>query len=551
MKRIVFSIFLFSFFLLITYICYAQLFHHGFIFEEWQLYAETRMRGSVIPGGFLYFSWIDILLGKGRIIGSIFTNYLILHFGNNAYPFAIAGIVGHAINAFLLYYIASKLFGGGAIAIAISLVFLTIPIYRGALSYFAATVQTVYAVTFYLLSLSLILRFIELKRTLWLVGSVFLLYVSLLFKQSTSFFVIAIVSIAGLLPTPMMKRVRRSFVLGGSAIGIVALSAVGFVRYSAWYQELYGSGGFVLTTSLVNAVIYPVISISHFIIPERYLVRLGTQYVLYHYPALGWIPPYVYEFIYSSFAVDIVSLLIGTVIWVLIWTGYMYAKRKRLGLFLIGLYVLSFIPIAVVQQQRSSGFLESRYYYAVGPAFVLLMAYSVQVWCRRWKFATALLMIIFTLFITKNISLIQRELVDELAVSNRMRNSVSQILTAHPDIPKKPIFYMEGGQDLFTHFGTGYMLALLYPDASKIPKSIFLIGKTDSPLYWERGFGKKDFEGYLTEGDTAVGFFHRKSALKGFMHNNPGINPKQLVGFVLTGESIGPMSDEQMLSFTR
>jgi hypothetical protein len=46
-------------------------------------------------------------------------------------------------------------------------------------------------------------------------------------------------------------------------------------------------------------------------------------------------------------------------------------------LFLFILYVFSFIPIAIAQQQRSSGFFERRYYYPVDTAFVLLITLAI------------------------------------------------------------------------------------------------------------------------------------------------------------------------------
>lgn len=548
---------LFFVFLVISFISYKQLFQHGFIFEEWQKYGETRVLNSVITSEFFLSSLPSLFLGKGRALGSLIYNYLILTYGNVATPYAIVGIVSHTLNAFILFFITEKLFRIKIISIISAIFFLTIPISSEALFYFAAPVQTMFSLTFFLLSLYLLLIFLETKRYIFLISSGIFIYVSILFKESGVFFVPVLIIIV---LKSFLQNKKKSVYYGTILIFIILTAIGGFIglsKYSEMYRSLYGFGGFTITKTLANVLIYPIITISHFVVPERFFTRLGTNYIMSNYPNLGWIPPYVYDFIYSSFAVDIISLFFAIPIILFLFYGFLHTKQKVLYIFFISLYWLSFIPIAIVQQERSTGFLERRYYYGVNPLFILLICSGIVSLLKRlsvilkWKILLPViylsLLLFFSLLILKNITVIHREMVDQLAKSAKMRTQTMSIMSAHPSLPEKPIFFIENGQDLFPNYGTGYMLALLYADTQKIPKDLLLYTNVDSPLFYAKNIWRKDFEGYLSDTNRGIGFFFKKSSLQEFLLNNPNMSEQQLVGYSINdGKHIQPLSEQQM-----
>lgn len=553
MRRFILPFVLFICFFIISFITYKQLFSHGFVFEEWQNYGEIQVLNSVIPANF-QLSPVDILLGRRRIIGTLLSNYIMLHFGNNAFPYALVSIVGQTINAFILYYISKRIFRKKTIAISIAMLFITIPISYEALAYFATSLQTIFSVSFYLLSFSCLLIFVDIKKEIYIFLSFLLLYISILFKESTVFFVPILFLTAFYMVVPPKKRVLYLSII---IFLIVSVGIIGAVKYSQSYHALYGLHQFSPITTIVNMGIYPVITISHFIIPERFIIKLGTYYVNNHYPFLGWISPDIYHFIYSSFAADIISLFVGIFIWIVVSYSFIFSKRKKMFIFLLLLYFVSFIPIALAQQQRSTGFLERRYYYPVDAAFVLLIFFCFEscykklltiVKKRYIKITVTTLLVCLLLFIyLKNIAVVHGELADQVATSERIRTLVSQIHIAHPVIPKNPIFYIEQGQDLFPNYGTGYMLGLIYAGSHNVPEALLLSDNVNSPLYYAKEIWKKDFEGYLVDKNEAIGFFYNKKSLKSFMDKNKNLKD-QLVGYRLSEGTIHGLSHDQVMS---
>lgn len=539
-NNLVINLFVILFFSTISFIAYQKLFFHGFTFEEWQTYGEIKELGSIKTSVFIMFSLPDLLLGKGRPIGTFFHNILIFYFENNPMPYAFLGILGHSLNGFLLFLISKKLLKNTFISFFSSLFFLTITISYESLSYFAATVQTVYSMFFYLLALWFLVSFLEKRKYYKLFLSILFAYISFLFREQTAYLIPFLIFFW--LRTALKKKIYRLYI---GIIFIILMTAVIFIifnQYSSIYKSLYKFGEFIPTRSLLNALTYPILSLSHFLLPEKFIIRIGKSYISSSFPKLEWIPSHIYEFIYSAFGVEIISLLFSIPILLLILYGLLKSNKKNVYIFLIALYIASFFPIAIAQQQRGSGFLVYRYYYNVNPNFVLLMSICAisfidifkskfKIHHRIYRITFIVFIILFFLVINKNISVIQREIKHHLFTSQRVRKLTEDILSAHPNIPNKPIFYIENGNDLFPNYGTGYMLALLYAESKKIPRSTILFTNLDSPVYYAKHIWKKDFEGYLIEENRAIGFFYRKDSLKSFLNEHPTISPDQIVGF--------------------
>ena len=135
--------------------------------DEWIGYGLYLAKGSEVilqsTGSIL-----GIFLGQGRILTNLV--YFIFHtyFPLNAYPIAIFAIVFHIINTLIVFYLAKKLFKSTPSAFLGSLFFATNSISQSAITWPAASINTLPSTMLILVALICFFKHLENFKDKWI-----------------------------------------------------------------------------------------------------------------------------------------------------------------------------------------------------------------------------------------------------------------------------------------------------------------------------------------------------------------------------------------------
>ena len=144
--------------------------------DEWLGYGLYLAKGS---GMILQStgSILGIVLGQGRILTNL--TYFVFHtyFPLNVYPIAIFAISFHIINTLIVFFLARKIFKSNLSAFLGSMFFAVNSVSQSAITWTAASINTLPSTTLILIALTFYFRFLENDRKKWLVLSFVFIYV--------------------------------------------------------------------------------------------------------------------------------------------------------------------------------------------------------------------------------------------------------------------------------------------------------------------------------------------------------------------------------------
>lgn len=530
---------LFVFFLLLTTLALREMILLSYLNDEWIQYGLVQIHGWTAE--LFKFSWLGIVLGPARPLGTIVNNLFFLHLPFQAWPFFVWALIFHSLNGVLCYALSYKLSKNRRIAMICSLFFVTSSVSYQTFSWLAATVQGVASTTFILLTVYLFLLFLESYKKRFLLYTVLSLYVAVLFKDSSVFVLLALPVLFVLFPTrPIAKKVIFSIIIP-SVLVIVAFGVYRVALSMTGFEHRFVQLG-------TNAVLYPYLSLSHFFIPFRFMYRMAETFEKMMYPTIVNIMTNenvtLLAYTMVSDVLSILGSIIGTCI-VLI----LYIKRsidRKTILFAAIFYLLCFLPIAFYLDHRNASYVESRYLYLMNFPIGLLLGCALEFLFEKIKLYKKIVMrlcliglyTIVGIFFVKNIQVTQREITDSVRQGEAVTSAVKAMKKKWKTLPDKAIVYLEGDR-FFYHptlkvpfqLGPGFMMMVVYYDTGTIPKELidswFLLSVSE--------------EGYREVSSQAFGYFYEISELQEFLSKNPHIATKQIVGMRFdsnTGEFI-------------
>lgn len=523
MKRLLMNLYRNKYpFVIALYICvisyiYIPIFQTYFLHDEWRQIAGILEFGPIHA---LYtFSAPELILGKGRILGSLINNMFYYLFPFQTTPFLVFAFIGHVINSFLLYRIVLRLAHNWKIAFLAGIFFAVSGRHQEALSWIGAGVVIIGSTFFALLAIDIFLSFLENRRLRYLCSSLFLWYISYLFREQVIFLLPFVFLI---FVTDLYHKKRMSLKgLYASIILFLGLGLAGTIRiFSYDTTNTYGlSGIYLIQKQLLNLIYYPFVSFGQFFVPYRFIYRAAEWVMNTWYPFMstGGNNETLIHFPLS----DIVSCFASSVLIIgIVWVCFEYKRMRKMIMFAGALYISSFLPIAFHLIHRYDSLIESRFMYTTAPfvAFIFgsFVWFLYKVVGRKRRFLGWLVIIATLVFLGKEMTVARREVNVSAIRGKEMTGFLSSFKKVMPVMPPNTILLIEGDKNYyFEHntlpfmLGGGYVLSVVYYQDGTIPlKSIKRTSTTEEPLV---SFAS---QGIVTEGDKTFGYYWDRNALK-------------------------------------
>lgn len=534
----------------IAFLVYISFRHIGGIYlfnDEWGQLGSTYVYGvSASLQEHLFF----LLLGKNRVVGTFINNLLFVRFSDNVLPFVLIGLVVHVINSVLLYVIAQKITKSEFVGFIASVFFATASVSHQVFTWSAATIQTTGSMLFWLLSLLSGVSYARSRHLRWLFAALVSSYIAFLFKDNTIVLLPLLFILPFFIESDKKIPYRLSILSSISMIvGVIGVAIYKIVGYYALTQESIKDPAqiYAFIRFIINCFIYPLVTIPHIFVPFQFMLRaahaLGTYYSFLDKPPFAGV---VTEILSEKIFADFLSVLLAAgMVFIALWLYRKESSFRKLTPFLIWMYLLNFIPIALFLNERNTSYIESRYlYFCIPPVAIftgILLHKARRMLSKYLKIGmwvgTFVVLILFSFYTYKHISVIQREVAKVVGQSEDERNALDQFLTLRPTLPPNPVILLEGDSYFYVgipvpfQLGPGYILMVKYFPIDVIPKEL-LVGTKE--MYYPFFYNYFD-EGYRVIDGKGFGFFLDRTKLRDFMKSHPEISYEQIVGFKYFG----------------
>lgn len=508
------NILVISFFLGIIILVFRDLLQTFYQQDEWHTLGILKAEG--ISYLFSEASLKGMLLLENRPLARL-TNYILFgQFPLNIFPLFLFSIVFHTINTFLIYKIASQFIKNYLCVILGTLFFALNATSKQAVLWFGTTTGTLPAATLILLSILLYLKYVERKKTSYLIGSMVFLIISLGFKENGLFLFLFFPIVDFFYSLTKNKRLAiNRFSLGVLLVGLL-LFASKFLNVffaatsSSRYLNSETSGS--LFKLIWAAITYPLESLSQIIIPGEILFPLSRKITEVIFP---YFEPTGYAAIVSEqIVLEFISVLI-TAIFIFPIILFLFSRRDKWPIiFALSFYILTFVPFVVLV--KPNGYLEHRYYYIPAASVGILVGLffeNIIIIIPKILKKKIIINIIYVLlagcymfYLYKNVSFIQ----DQLDLLNErasiQKYILAQIFKQHPKILQKQIFYIESDHSFIVpnnplpfQNGIGYTLLVVYAYGNNTDRL--------DPFLLDNYFWKLGNQGYFEKNSQGFGFF--------------------------------------------
>ncbi len=508
--------------ILLLYVCavsyvYLPIFHTYFLHDEWRQIASILEFGPIQE--LRVFSVPEMLLGKGRILGTLINNMFYYLFPLQTMPFLVFAFVGHIINSFILYRIVLRLTHNWKIAFFSGLFFAISSRQQEALSWIGAGVQIVGSTLLVLLSFDIFLRYLEKKKIRYLIVSILLWYVSYLFREQ----VIFLIPVAGLilLIRLLRKKLLPPFVIYASTVILAGLGL--FIANRLFLSNLANTYGFsgtrLVEKQILNSMYYPLVSLGQFFLPYRFIYRIAEWIMNMWYPFMntGGNNETLIHFPLS----DIVSMFASSAIVLGIILMYIYQKKlRKVIIYTMILYITSFLPTAFHEIHRYDSLLESRFMYITTPFVAIL--FGSFIWFlygyvyKNNKIFGLLVLLVSLVFVGKEMTVARREVYVSEIRGTEMTGFLSSFKKIMPMIPPNTVLLIEGDKNYYYEHNTlpfmlggGYILSVVYYKDGTIP--LTAIKRTPTIEEQLVNFGS---QGIVSDGKKSFGYYWDRNALK-------------------------------------
>jgi hypothetical protein len=528
----------------ITYQDLTQLYY---VNDEWIQFGLVKVHGIFV--GISQWSIQEILIGKGRPLGTFVNNLIFFYFPYNVFPFAVISWLLHFGNSFFVYLIAKKVSKNRFISIIASLFFSVSQISYQSFSWVAASVQVGASALFMFNAIYLYLIYLDNKQVRLALIAWLSVYVSILFKDS-SFAVIVF------LPLLSLLYAKKSLSLFNwiRTYWLVVICVISFSVYRLLsLLELSSKGvGSLFASRLLsryalyiwNIIFYPVISFSHFFVPYRYMYRLADIFSGFLYPYMSS-PQFSVQrdTLIHTIVPDMISVLLFIPIVACFVYAYIQDKTiRKTYLFALVYYIVVFIPFAIYLDHRNVAYVESRYMYVQSLGIGLFIGglcevikNNISAISKRKYLGWVCVLPVLSLFLMKQSSLVRREIAASAYEDTQIKYITTEVKKVFPILPLNPIIYLDGNRSYFYYpnmkvplqVGPGYVFFILYYDQIGSPE---LFDKNQ--MLWQLFV-----EWYEEANGKGYGYFYDKEKLKLFMQQNKNVSIEQLVGIYYNSDT--------------
>lgn len=508
-------------------ISYRGVFSTFYQQDEWQTFANYIIGGPILPK---YLSFLQIFFAEGRILSRLFYYVFLGIFQYSLTPVFIFAVVCHALNAWLIYRLVTKL-KGGILAGVIAAVFFAVNSLGNQAVTWASAVTTVPAATMILISLYWYIDFLDTKN-IRMRNLSFVLAIFSLFIKETGLFIFFFYPVLYFLwgKAKNGKDVIRAnapiLVYGGILVVfriaeflIVPSAAAGFVENK--------SGGYIFSV-IYHAIVYQLTSFSQLFVLASDLYAFVPHVIRSEYPYFITSP--LFDLAGQSVVADLLSLL--CTLFLLFFVGCMVlvekqdTRAKRIVSVGILLVILSFLPYAVLHRYFS--YMSSRYYYVGAAGGAFLFGYIVDWIYKRIPRAMGIfVLIIVGLYLFRHTQAIQKDLDLQIQYANERKTFLREIKRVHPAMNDQTVFYITSDKKYLGEItypfqnGLGFILEVWYFNSGKIPKRFI-----EDIFLWDLGE-----EGYRSAGASGFGYFEHLDKLGEFVKEGK-ITPDIVYGYV-------------------
>lgn len=520
--------------ILVTFL-YKSLFRAFYQQDEWVIAGFYIAKGIIGP--FFTVPIINAIAGYGRPL-ALPVNYFF--FGRLPFiiwPLSVFSLLLHGLNTVLLYFFVKRLRNKYEAMIA-ALFFAVNSTGSQAITWFAASTTTLPSTTLVLVSLNLLLSYAKSQKKSLLLLLEIVLIASFLFKEDTIIFFAVIPFLYMLIQkngTSIIATIRRFWIL------IVYACFVIGARFAIFLTPASKTGAFVTQSShmyqslISHLFFYPIISISQYFFPPTILYKAAALFLSVEYSLPN---PSLSTYLSQNIVADLLCVISSLcIVSVALWIYLTNRSSKTAVLFSLGTIILSVLPYSVLN--RGASYLDSRYYYTglIGAAVLCsIIVTSIWKWANGQKkiialSIKALLVISTVLFFYKHSVMVKRDLLSLVMTSQERIHLLTQMKRVEPDLPDKPIFYIEGNQTAYygvrnlpvpLQQGVGYSLMVYFYNSGKIP-SQFL----SDWFLWDLGS-----QGYKEiDPNHGYGFYTDKNVLRELFLSNKNLRKEQIVGF--------------------
>ena len=486
--------------------------------DEWLGYGLYLARG---PGMIMQSTdgFLGIILGQGRILTNLLYFLFYKYFPLNVLPIAVFAITFHIINTLIVFFLAKKLFKKTLPAFLGSLFFALNSVSQSAVTWSAASINTLPSTALILIALIFYFRYLESFKEKWMVLSFAFVYLSLFFKE-TGVFLFLLLPLSSLIykKQNLWVFIKRYWYFFAATFLIVSFRIWGFKAEPGQVALfLTGSSHVYWQTLFTRSILYPLSSFSLTFVPSEPFLWFARSLSKIYYP---FIMPQQFILIAQTVVLDLLALGLTFTILILIFfltRCSIKVERKHVGFF-VGFMLFSFLPYIIIS--KSYAYLDSRYYYLASVGWGIIFAWILNLVIEKMKikFVRVLTVCLFLVFIFIHIKVVVSDIADLVTQSRTRISILNQISSLVPKLTSnKNVFYVTGDADFYLpgnkipfQQGFGYTLLTWYGKRSEYPANFF-----DNTSLFE--IGK---EGYYEAGGYGFGYFPDLEKLKDEIRKN-------------------------------
>lgn len=505
--------------------------------DEWYYFTLTLPFTDFWYGSFLYVyeSLVDAASVSSGAHFTPVSNFLyflsVKLFAFTYWPYALSGILIHALNTFLVFTFVNKLLLRQRIIAGVAALFFAITsVHQQAVTWVMTYLWTELSTTFFLLSLIFLLNALRNKKYTKdiLYSSVFAL-LAFLSKESTIILIpLIILTIFLLVRIYPWKAYLKTY---GIAFILYSAYRIFLPNLSNWISSYIGeksTQGASLDQSLVifRIITYPLKVLAQVFIPAEWIrgwAEFLTPFAYPHYADDMKILGKNYVVFTQSAGSDIITYFIAAILLSIIILSIYKSKKETRNLLVLGLAIIIFSawPLILIATYAPwwgyVTYIDSRHLYitSVGASFLFTVAVkNISSWiANRLKISFLLIVAIFLLsWGYSQYFLIQKQLDRDLLKAGQRKTILSKILNTVPADKKIKALLVESNEGYYGFsaippFQTnlGQILAVYYYQKKQLPE--FFIHNDFLTKGGIRG------EGYKEEQGKGFGYFVNKKTV--------------------------------------
>lgn len=431
--------------------------------------------------------------------------------GLNIYKYAIASMIIHVVNTFLLYLLAKEITKNDRVALITSAIFAVSATHYQAVTWLMQHTKTLLSASFAIVAFIYYFKYLKKDTTKHIAGFIFALTLAVLIKE-TAFMLFPAVFLIGLIRRRENKKGSKKILITTLVIAAALFSLVGymFVSRPRSESEIFIPQQGFLERVLERSIAIPLKTTTQSFVPQavlEFVVNSAGSDGLgsFFSDTFGVQKELVLEktiHLLSVYATAVVFLL-------LVFVKILELDRKKdktYQHYLVGVLLIlsSAFPLLFISTIAGNFvYLESRYLYLPSMGASLLLALFIKSITKNYQ--KRLLLLPLVMWIGLNVFLTRQLLASDVNLGNLRRSILDTIRNEYPKIPRKVVFYTESDKSYYGQppdqrllpfqSGFGQTLLVWYHQNEHFPLGFFKddflwnISDQDYKEYNDRGFG--------------------------------------------------------------